>query len=1054
MSRRLVRKGAPSSMTKPTINAEKPLVAKKPSMFLGKGDLSDMSDDTASDDQDEEFQRFINANAPRKQAPSAVVKAAKAPAVKTFPSVNTSTPTTAKLVTSVVKPTTSAPSSSLKKPELSEAEGEKAKSKQNFAEKNATKEAVLVPTSSKLRKSASFEENLISKKTPSKVNPVASLSTPAPALRSALKKPAKRMVQSSSEEETSSRPGKSIFDDDDDDNNTLVSEEEEEELNSDFEPISKPKMTVKSAKAAKTISTKKSTSLAVKKRSAKSAFDSDSDSDAVVTKTQQYNAEEEEEEELNSDFEPISKPQKVQKKVKAQKVLKTKVVKKPEEGSDIMINLSSHGGSIDLSTAAEAAAARKIAKAKALADAMNVKPQMDRTKKLPPRSLPVALLLSESIVAKQNNKEVVTNDEKPELYATIEDAIRTTVILSSPVRTPSNLSKTWLDSSEVSNLASSVLGSSSPLTAPISATLALSSRDILIRELARSEFVKDFAATFSSLVDTHLKTNSFNLFENWLHSARLRALLCIPLPTDLAISARRKEYMTRVATPLERLALPSSELADALFPVGKAVQEDPVLGKQLVRAGMKPLDAMKVCQKIERKISQSLGSIRTGSAFVKFSGECIAKEIWCSEPSFEEASFSAFAWALANKRIRLTAGSISLDISIPHLAKLFWLYHETQEDFAREGGARVQPQQGVFHDTNFAINRAVLAMPESSSLRQLLSLQIRAGRGKGEANINMDDIFLGADPSNLVALRARSAAFSTLMKEPPITVVLPRAFSQYVVAAVLRYRSVQGGSNKGGGHQAALSHEVFTVLEKDFGVAMEGFASPFNARFSRYCSAFPDTDAAFGSIGSFFSFYPTEGSIEVNPPFDSDVIQLCALHIEQLLQNPDAGALSFVIIVPKNDDVVGWKTLVTSPYKRAHLLVPERKHAFYVGIQQSKKIRHIYHTARHDTSVFVLQNDKGAEKYPVTMDKLANLQSAFQVPFTPKSGQVSKKSVKQQRENVVEGVVERKDPEQVEVEESEEGAFDGEDEDLEEDNDMSDSLMFDDEDNEDGEDME
>jgi len=48
---------------------------------------------------------------------------------------------------------------------------------------------------------------------------------------------------------------------------------------------------------------------------------------------------------------------------------------------------------------------------------------------------------------------------------------------------------------------------------------------------------------------------------------------------------------------------------------------------------------------------------------------------------------------------------------------------------------------------------------------------------------------------------------------------------------------------------------VFACLEELWGVECEGFASPLNCRLGagHFCSAFPDTDAAFGSIGSFFN---------------------------------------------------------------------------------------------------------------------------------------------------------------------------------------------------------
>ena len=60
---------------------------------------------------------------------------------------------------------------------------------------------------------------------------------------------------------------------------------------------------------------------------------------------------------------------------------------------------------------------------------------------------------------------------------------------------------------------------------------------------------------------------------------------------------------------------------------------------------------------------------------------------------------------------------------------------------------------------------------------------------------------------------------------------------------------------------------IFDVLLRGLDITFECFASPLNCRYSRFCSAFRDTDAAFGSIGSFFDSEPRQGSFEANPPF-------------------------------------------------------------------------------------------------------------------------------------------------------------------------------------------
>jgi phosphorylated CTD-interacting factor 1 len=102
----------------------------------------------------------------------------------------------------------------------------------------------------------------------------------------------------------------------------------------------------------------------------------------------------------------------------------------------------------------------------------------------------------------------------------------------------------------------------------------------------------------------------------------------------------------------------------------------------------------------------------------------------------------------------------------------------------------------------------------------------------------------------------------------------------------------------GHGMQAALSEHGFSVLKEALGVTFECFASPLNCHYECYCSAFVDTDAPFGSMGSFFDFHPLTGSFEANPPFIKPVIASMVRHIEGLFAAPEAGPLSFVVIVP------------------------------------------------------------------------------------------------------------------------------------------------------------
>ena len=107
-------------------------------------------------------------------------------------------------------------------------------------------------------------------------------------------------------------------------------------------------------------------------------------------------------------------------------------------------------------------------------------------------------------------------------------------------------------------------------------------------------------------------------------------------------------------------------------------------------------------------------------------------------------------------------------------------------------------------------------------------------------------------------------------------------FLQFAVdlfSLLLRYDTLEGA-----GFQAAIPGQVFDVLNRDFGANLELFASPLNSRYGRFCSAFPDVDSPFGSIGTAWSFRPISGSFEANPPFADSVIKKMAEHLGELLR--------------------------------------------------------------------------------------------------------------------------------------------------------------------------
>eukprot|EP01064_Diplonema_japonicum_P030383 TRINITY_DN5165_c0_g1_i4.p1 TRINITY_DN5165_c0_g1~~TRINITY_DN5165_c0_g1_i4.p1 ORF type:complete len:426 (+),score=72.58 TRINITY_DN5165_c0_g1_i4:404-1681(+) len=195
------------------------------------------------------------------------------------------------------------------------------------------------------------------------------------------------------------------------------------------------------------------------------------------------------------------------------------------------------------------------------------------------------------------------------------------------------------------------------------------------------------------------------------------------------------------------------------------------------------------------------------------------------------------------------------------------------------------------------------------------------------------------------------------------------SFDSDVFKVVLRYDSLGGH-----GYQAGLTGEAFDVLHKSMNVTCEAFASPLNCRYRKYCSAFPDTDAVFGSLGNFFDISPQEGSYEANPPFVPETMTACAEHIDMLLSSA-TGALSFVVIVPVWKEVQAWTQLTTSPHLVSSFTISARQHSFTDGAQYIRPALH--RPSSYDSGVFVLQNNKGKEAYPVPETLEADLKNAM-----------------------------------------------------------------------------
>jgi hypothetical protein len=181
-------------------------------------------------------------------------------------------------------------------------------------------------------------------------------------------------------------------------------------------------------------------------------------------------------------------------------------------------------------------------------------------------------------------------------------------------------------------------------------------------------------------------------------------------------------------------------------------------------------------------------------------------------------------------------------------------------------------------------------------------------------------------------------------------------FLNSVFCLLARYQTIQGH-----GFQAAVAELAFGVLHKDLGVDLEVFASPLNSTFALHCSAFKDTDACFGSIGSFFDFHPTTGSYECNPPFVLAVMDAMTSHIDTLFKNA-TGALSFTVVVPKWEEASFYIALEKNTHLKRIIVISKAEHGFCDGAAFQRQDR--YRDSPYDTVLFLLQNDEGCVKWP------------------------------------------------------------------------------------------
>lgn len=210
-------------------------------------------------------------------------------------------------------------------------------------------------------------------------------------------------------------------------------------------------------------------------------------------------------------------------------------------------------------------------------------------------------------------------------------------------------------------------------------------------------------------------------------------------------------------------------------------------------------------------------------------------------------------------------------------------------------------------------------------------------------------------------------------------------FEKHLYLVLRRYATMMGGlpALNAAAFEAPLPPSVMETLNEEMGVCFELCSSPLNTYFLNYCSAFPDTDGVFGSIGGFQEMSASAGVFECHPPCTQEAIDRAADHVNTLLSKA-SGSFTVVFISPNWVDPpsAGLCLLSSSRFNRSQFLVPRLQHAFvdgvsFLSIPSITQRRNVM--ACFDSIVLILQNDSAFENSPILNHALQRIKRVFGV---------------------------------------------------------------------------
>ena len=170
--------------------------------------------------------------------------------------------------------------------------------------------------------------------------------------------------------------------------------------------------------------------------------------------------------------------------------------------------------------------------------------------------------------------------------------------------------------------------------------------------------------------------------------------------------------------------------------------------------------------------------------------------------------------------------------------------------------------------------------------------------------------------------------FCISFSEERISLLLKKTEIKHLMTTILRYQCISPGAQHWN-----IPFEIYKLLDDEFELEIEGFASPFNSQLLKlkggnFCSLFKDTDSVYGSLGSFFDQSFIGKRAILNTPYLPEILEKIVEKCISTCSKTKDEETILIINVPTWRDAKFFQHLQNSQFKKKEFDHPKFEHYF------------------------------------------------------------------------------------------------------------------------------